>query len=351
MTARLTDVLSDNPDATGAGPKRGLECTTPPNSTAWASLLVAASVFLVLAAEERAEASTQRCAGSIKFTDCSTPPPGHVWSSNSRPTFTAICEGCALPSNDAGASCVTFYPQGGVGFVLKLRVGGETYGGQYFEEVGIMCGDERPDFSAPARLFRYTGPLVPGLLHEITYPGAIRHGSSEPYTVRFMVGPEVDGGTDARDAGDVAASADAAAPDVADVSANSDGAARDAGDVPASSDGVAPDPGRDGPDVSGVAPDAGSDPRSAGGVAADAEGIAPPTPRDSARAGQQGCSCTTGGRPDGALVSLLVLVTFLVARTRRAVARRLPKGTQGLRLTVSAPGGRSPRCRSRSRWC
>ena len=287
------------------------------------SLLVAAAVFGVLAVQGRAEASSQKCAGSIRFTDCSIPPPGHVWPSSARPTFTAICEGCSLPSNDAGASCETFYPdipaiQGAGAFVLSLRVGGQTYGGRYFEEVGIMCGDERPDFSAPSRLYRYVGPLIPGMQHDIIYPGAVRHGSSEPYTVRFVVGAAADGGPDAQDAGDVAANADSAAPDVADVPASNNGVAPDAADVPASGDVVAPDAGRVVPDASGVASDIGSDPRNEAGVAADAEGIAPEAPRDSAGAGQTGCSCTTGGRSHGNLVSPLALAAFLVAlRLRR----------------------------------
>jgi MYXO-CTERM domain-containing protein len=132
------------------------------------------AVFLVSALLARAAtASSIRCTGEMRLSDCRpVTQDEYDWPPSSQPTFSVECIGCPSPNpTDAGPpqTCMPWPPQTGE-FVLS--VAGQTYrnpgpvrGDQkiYFEETGSSC-DGRS-------LFRYKGPLQPGMKHQIELGG------------------------------------------------------------------------------------------------------------------------------------------------------------------------------------
>lgn len=129
-------------------------------------------VGLLVAAPTSAWASSARCQGSMRISSCAVPDLDYLWPASSPPTFSALCEYCSGPSPiDAGVDpCTTQPPSPDF---LRVKVGDQTFGGlagqpRYFEATGEKCGDEG--------LYRYVGPLFPGMEHLIDlggygYPG------------------------------------------------------------------------------------------------------------------------------------------------------------------------------------
>jgi hypothetical protein len=148
----------------------------------WRLTALAAGTLLVAAP---ARASTISCFGEMRGADCQS-LEGFVWPEDSHPTVSALCTACPSP-NDAGIGCVDFFPRrnGLTGNGLYLQVESRRYGSEYFEETSTMCGAER--------VYRYIGPLEPGRVHTVVYPG-MNHWSSGnpnlPFTVQFRVAGE-----------------------------------------------------------------------------------------------------------------------------------------------------------------
>jgi hypothetical protein len=173
----------------------------------WRLAALLAGTLLVAAP---ARASTTFCVGEMRAPDCQS-LAGFVWPQDSHPTFSAFCMGCSH-YGDGGGGCIDLHPQVGPapGGGLSLQVGNRTYGGEYFEATKILCGIER--------LYRYVGPLEPGRVHTVVYPGIPQSAlnSSAPFTVQFQVAGDPRDATPAEDASRaVDASADASMGDQA----------------------------------------------------------------------------------------------------------------------------------------
>ena len=125
----------------------------------------------------KATASSTYCWGTMMFEDC-RPAGDHVWPANSQPTFGAACESCGGPP--------TFDCRIGPAdvFVMAMQVAGQRISGpEQFQRLPTTCGDHG--------LFRYTGPLVAGMRHDIhlgTWPSGIPRRDPSP---SFVVGPTV----------------------------------------------------------------------------------------------------------------------------------------------------------------
>lgn len=105
--------------------------------------------------------STTWCTSSALLgSDCAVWPGDRAWPADQRPTFSLVCQGCGFSGgySDAGAlagkcSTITWDPTS-----LWMMVGNQRYGGEHFERVGSCQGDP---------LYRYKGPLAPGLAHQV----------------------------------------------------------------------------------------------------------------------------------------------------------------------------------------
>jgi hypothetical protein len=140
-----------------------------------------ATLVAAVALQGVAAASSIHCLGSMRNPGCETALDHVPWPSGSQPTFSVECEGCPGP-NDAGIGCTQVKPDPArFAVIVGSRFYRETTPPRYFEETG-RCGNEI--------LYRYKGPLEPGMRHGISF------GVSEPpmATLQFEVAaapPEV----------------------------------------------------------------------------------------------------------------------------------------------------------------
>lgn len=125
---------------------------------------------LALLASSPARASSIKCWGKMRLPDCSE---AGSWAADSQPTVGAACEACWLTPD--GGACEPIGPslQG-----FQVQLAGRRLDGTFTMD-GRRCGDEH--------LVRYEGPLEPGALHEVVFPGFVDHSQPRPFRLSFEV--------------------------------------------------------------------------------------------------------------------------------------------------------------------
>ncbi len=245
--------------------------------------------------------------------DCQTPPSSYRADPHSQPTIGLGCVAYPSPSDAAPRWSYTTPMLNRVEFVIEA--GGETLTGGTFSDAGITCHkactlDAGPALNCPvSALVRYSGPLLPGKEHKITWTNSGRKYGLPP-SVTFMVAAfsAVDAGG-ATDSG----RATNAATDGATVTATAD-SATDTGTTTTATD----------PSSPGTPPDAGA-------ATTDTPISAGPTTGTDGDAGaatkeqSSSCSCALGARRRGwSMILLLVAFFGLTHRRITSAERRRP---------------------------
>lgn len=285
----------------------------------------AVGVSFVLLPARPSSASSVVCGMQMIFVDCGSVPSEYEWAPDSQPTFGIGCIGYPTPPppGDAAVVLPNFFLPDVSSQRFKIEAGGQDLTGGTFNDAGISCGWPC-DYDAgwrscdPMALVRYTGPLLPGQQHKITWMNSGISAEVVPYAL-FTVSstPAVDSGfsSDTGVAVDLTldlSSAGVMAVDTAEGPDRSSPSEND-GDVEAA---VAADSAQAGDlpllatkDASAEDVDAGTGPTGFDGA----------TQR---RRSSSGCSCTVGARNPTSLgaVPLVALLAFACRRRGRTTS-------------------------------
>lgn len=162
----------------------------------------AVGVSFVLLLARPSNASSVVCGVHVTFLDCRSVPAEYEWAPDSQLTFGIGCIGYPTPGPPGDASVVlpNFFLPDVSSQRFKIEAGGQDLTGGTFSDAGIRCGWPC-DYDAgwrscdPMALVRYTGPLLPGQQHKITWMNSGINVEVVPYAL-FTVSstPAVDSG-------------------------------------------------------------------------------------------------------------------------------------------------------------
>ncbi len=140
-------------------------------------------------------ASSTACGMLMQPPDCREIPSDYVWAPTSQPTIGLGCIGYPGPMTDASdsvASKPNYFLPTVSSAKLTIEVDGQMLTGGTLTDAGITCREDCNLDGGWANcpmqaLVRYSGPLIPGREHKVTWTNQRDPYTDEPATVLFMV--------------------------------------------------------------------------------------------------------------------------------------------------------------------